>query len=135
MSEKSAFPDHTSQQQQQQQKFDDDKGLYESSRTDSGFISSGNIIVSGEIQQEEEFKEQNQEQAAVVVVEECPMRLDSGVSLSESFSNLSLKSPGWNDLDAKVASKSFQQEKPKHDQQKHELSWQEYYEQDEDGDT
>lgn len=135
MSDKSAFPDSAGTKHRQ---IDDEKTLYESSRTDSGFISSGNILVSGDNLQEEEFKEQNvpPQQPPAVQEESYSMRLDSGVSLTDSFSNLSLKS-GWNDLGTKGAKTSFQEptKEEERPQSAPELPWKSYYEQDEDGDT
>lgn len=103
------------------QKLDSDKcAQYESSRTDSGFLSSGNLIVSEEIVSEDEK----------VQPEESHMHLDSGVDLglSQTFSNLSLKHPELNDLGSKgqKSGKIGQKECP---------SWEVYYQQDEDGDT
>lgn len=103
------------------QKLDGDKcEQFESSRTDSGFLSGGNLVVSGEIVSEDEK----------VQPVGPHMHLDSGVDLglSESFSNLSLKHPELNDL----GSKGHKSEKFA---LKERQSWEVYYQQDEDGDT
>lgn len=103
------------------QKLETDKcEQYSSFRTDSGFLSGGNLVVSGEIASEDEK----------VQPEETHMHLDSGVDvgLSETFSNLSLKHPELNDLSS-IGQKS---EKIA---QKEKQPWEVYYQQDEDGDT
>lgn len=135
---------------------DDDKcELYESSRTDSGFISSGNLLVSGEIVSEEiqsgifentssgpltsgsvEGKEKNSENDTDY------MRLDSGVCLSESFSNLNIKQ-SFNDLNCPKIKQTPVESYIRSDLQKQapvlkvsdDIPWKIYYEQDDDGDT
>lgn len=89
---------------------EDDK--IEASTTDSGFISGSNLVVSGE-----EF------------ATEPPMRLDSGVDLSESFSSLNLKNSDLNDLSCCAKSVIIEEETAKDD------LWKDYFQQDEDGDT
>lgn len=121
---------------------DDDKcGLYESSRTDSGFISSGNLLVSGEIVSEEIQPEPVDSGIIEDKKDQDYMRLDSGVCLSESFSNLNIKS-GLNDLNSpkikQTPVESFLRSDPKINKQpvgKDDIPWKIYYEQDEDGDT
>lgn len=112
---------------------DEDK-LYESSRTDSGFLSGGNLVLSGEILSEEIIHEPepkgHDKNLKTPETQQSLMRLDSGVDvgITESFSTLSLKNPGLNDLNTKTAVQQPEQ----HQQQ---LPWEEYYGQDEDGDT
>lgn len=110
--------------------------MYESSTTDSGFLSGGNLLISGEISEEivpEDIQEEKPCNSGPLdpkqqVVEEEIMRVDSGF-LSENFSNLSLKNPDLNDLSSpkKILSSPLVEEKEQ-------PSWN-YYEQDEDGDT
>lgn len=129
---------------------DDDKcGLYESSRTDSGFISSGNLIVSGEIVSEEIQPTSGNSQSRPLdsgndkEKEQDYMRLDSGVCLSESFSNLNIK-PGLNDLNSPKIKQTPVEPYCKSEPQRtsspvvkpvDDVPWKLYYEQDEDGDT
>ncbi|XP_018571849.1 NF-kappa-B inhibitor cactus-like [Anoplophora glabripennis] len=132
---------------------DDNCGLYESSRTDSGFISSGNLLVSGEIVSEEiqsvsGIPENTSSRPLTLgVVEEKEkdtdyMRLDSGVCLSESFSNLNIKQ-GFNDLNCPKIKQTPVESYIKSDLQKQvpvvkvsdDIPWKIYYEQDDDGDT
>lgn len=123
---------------------------YESrTETDSGFLSGGNLLVSGEItsQEEEEKKQQptvidssrnDKEQSEVAY-----MHIDSGVDvcLSETFSSLSLKHPDLNDLNSKgtTSSTTIKDQKPaviiKTTPSEEQQPWQIYFEQDEDGDT
>ncbi|KAF5283729.1 hypothetical protein FQA39_LY17226 [Lamprigera yunnana] len=121
---------------------DEKYSLYESSRTDSGFLS-GNLVVSSEILSEEIKSEEIQPLTDSRVLEESGqtnqsqsvfMRLDSGVDLglSESFSSLSLKYPGINDLGSKLKEPISPVEVKKPEEQP---PWELYYEQDEDGDT
>lgn len=108
---------------------DDDKcGLYESSRTDSGFLSGGNLIVSEEITSEE----QDSGVAKQRHVEEPYMHIDSGVDiLSQTFSSLNLKHPDLNDLSCKDIKETSTKQRVKVEEQQ----WEIYYGQDEDGDT
>lgn len=123
---------------------DEDKcGLYESSRTDSGFISSGNLLVSGEIVSEEI---QSESDSGIIKDKQEPdyMRLDSGVCLSESFSNLKIQQ-GLNDLNcpkvksqAPVESYVISDSKIKQapvNKIPDDIPWKIYYDQDDDGDT
>lgn len=129
---------------------DDDKcGLYESSRTDSGFISSGNLLVSGEIVSEEIQPASGSSRPLDSGIiedrkEKDPdyMRLDSGVCLSESFSNLNIKQ-GFNDLNCPKIKQTPVESYTRSDLQKQapvgkasdDIPWKIYYEQDDDGDT
>lgn len=111
---------------------DEDKcGLYESSRTDSGFLSGGNLIVSGEITSEEQ--EQDSGVAPKEVhIEEPYMHIDSGLDvLSQTLSSLSLKHPDLNDLSCKDLKEATSKQRVKEQEQ----PWEIYYGQDEDGDT
>lgn len=143
------------------QKFEEDKSeLYDSSRTDSGFISSEitseeltdsgiledkkkvrspllhsqAITDSGIIEEEEDHNIQGDQKKST------SMLLDSGVCLSENFSKLSI-SQGFNDLDAPKkaqlvdsnASLSGQSRQPSIEVG--DIPWKIYYEQNEDGDT
>lgn len=132
---------------------DDDKcGLYESSRTDSGFISSGNLLVSGEIVSEEiqpaSGVSENTRPLDSGIIDDSKekdtdyMRLDSGVCLSESFSNLNIKQ-GINDLNSPKIKQTPVESYVRTDLQKQapvlkvsdDIPWKIYYEQDDDGDT
>lgn len=107
---------------------EDKCGLYESSRTDSGFLSGGNLIVSGEITSEEQDSGLAPKESHT---EEPYMHIDSGVDvLSQTFSSLSLKHPDLNDLSCKEL-----KEEPKPRVAVEEQPWEIYYGQDEDGDT
>lgn len=139
------------------QKIDEDKcELYDSSRTDSGFISgeiysdeltdSGVIeekkkvgansracIDSGVIYEEDEDGVQGDQKKSV------SMYVDSGVCLSENLSKISI-SQGFNDLDAPLKSKLIDLDSPVKEQKTPtkevgEIPWKIYYEQNEDGDT
>ncbi|KAJ3644367.1 hypothetical protein Zmor_027032 [Zophobas morio] len=103
-------------------KLTDEDKFYESSTVDSGFISGGNLTLSGEIRSEEVTPEEPEESGY--------MRLDSGVDLSESFSGLNIKSPDLNDL----SKTKLAPEPPVAEEETDEL-WKEYFQQDEDGDT
>ncbi|KAJ3621812.1 hypothetical protein MTP99_002365 [Tenebrio molitor] len=103
---------------------DDKFGIYESSTTDSGFISGANLTVSGEIKSEEVIQESGDNY----------MRLDSGVDLSESFSGLKIKNPDLNDLSCTKIKQSATSKPPVEETTKDDL-WKEYFQQDEDGDT
>lgn len=123
---------------------DDKCGLYESSRTDSGFLSSANLTVSSDQLLSEEIRSAPDsgviEEDDVDKTEQGYMHLDSGVDvgLSETFSELSLKSPTLNNLNStklrtnddisKVQSTTTasDEERP---------PWELYYRQDEEGDT
>lgn len=101
---------------------EDKFALYESSRTDSGFIS-------GEISEEQsQLLTESGDIEESVNKEDMQLRLDSGVvlSLSENFSSLSLKNPDLNNLNSSTIIES--EPEPK-------VPWELYYEQDEDGDT
>lgn len=127
---------------------DDKCGLYESSRTDSGFLSSANLTVSSDQLLSEEIKSP----ADSGLIEEDDierpednnyMHLDSGVDvgLSETFSGLSLKSPSsLNNLNSTkirtnedVSQVSQVQSNLTSDQER--PPWELYYKQDEEGDT
>lgn len=101
--------------------------LYESSTTDSGFLSGGNLVLSGEIAPEDEVVEaprgRDQEQGDG---KEDYVRLDSGVDvgLNDSFSELDLKKSGESDSVETDTEKAVVQP-----------SWEVYYAQDEEGDT
>ncbi|KAF5306205.1 hypothetical protein FQR65_LT07482 [Abscondita terminalis] len=127
---------------------DEKFSLYEASRTDSGFLS-GNLVVSSEILSEEIRSEEIEPPSDSGVLEESAksksicnnqsvfMRLDSGVDLggglSESFSSLSLKNPGLNDLSSnKLKEPICPVELSKPEEQP---PWELWFEQDEDGDT
>lgn len=119
---------------------------YESrTETDSGFLSSGNLLVSGEItasqEEEEDYKTPSQQPPTSSRDDKeenqsSYMHIDSGVDvcLSENFSSLSLKHPDLNDLNSKGSQKpSTIITTTKEEQQQQ--SWQNHFEQDEDGDT
>ncbi|RZC34589.1 cactus isoform 2 [Asbolus verrucosus] len=106
---------------------EDKFGVYESSTTDSGFISGGNLVVSGEIASEEATPE-----SLVGHQQDSYMRLDSGVDLSESFSGLNIKNPDLNDLSC---TKTKPTPEPPVETAKQDDLWKEYFQQDEDGDT
>lgn len=116
---------------------DDKFSLYESSRTDSGFLS-GNLVVSSEILSEEIQPLTDsgvlEDSAKSIQNQSAFMRLDSGVDLglSESFSSLSLKYPGLNDLSSNKKEPISPVEVNKPEEQP---PWELYFEQDEDGDT
>lgn len=108
-------------------KQDDKCGLYESSRTDSGFLSGGNLVLSGEIVPEEDAEPRRPDKPPAAL-----MHIDSGlICLSETFSGLGLKNPDLNDLGAKEGKRATKEEPKQQEQQ----PWEVYYEQDEDGDT
>lgn len=131
--------------------FPDGSGDYKLSEearaeTDSGFLSGGNILVSGEICSQEQEEEslvpppaqpsrQDQQE------KEAYMHIDSGVDLclSEKLSGLSLKHPELNDLNAssKAVAGAIKPPPPSIITTKEEppQPWQIYFEQDEDGDT
>lgn len=124
----------------------------EKGETDSGFLSSGNLLVSSESCELEVATD-----AATAPVAPEPMRVDSGVDfrLSESLSQLSLQQVTLNPLAADdrvqteptfeltpVTAEKLEQRKiearriNEHLPQKPiELDWQLYYTQDDDGDT
>ncbi|XP_078037050.1 NF-kappa-B inhibitor cactus [Augochlora pura] len=125
----------------------------EKGETDSGFLSSGNLLVSSEISEQE-----TADAAATAPVAPEPMRVDSGVDfrLSESLSQLSLKQVTLNPLASEtvqaeptfeltpVTSEKLEQQEIEalriNDSQREiekpiELDWQLYYTQDDDGDT
>nr|CAH7713546.1 unnamed protein product [Callosobruchus chinensis] len=100
------------------QKTDDKGSLYESSTTDSGFLSG-------------EITEETPDSADLMLV-------SSGVCLSENFSKISISDEknSLNNLDA--PKKTVSQQKPpvaRTRQSVDEVLWKIYYEQDEDGDT
>lgn len=112
---------------------EDKSEFCDNSKTDSGFLSGGNLtyssgelLVSGEIADFGEAEEKVEKKKLQQVES---MRLDSGVDLNESFSNLRLQNPSLNDLSSKTAleAPSAQAAVP--------LSWEVLYEQDEYGDT
>lgn len=118
---------------------EDKCGLYESSRTDSGFLSSANLTVSSDQLLSEEIKSAPDSGLIEEDDIEQSMRLDSGVDLglSETFSGLSLKSPSLNNLNSTKlrtnddiphvqTNVSSEEERP---------PWELYYRQDEEGDT
>lgn len=100
-------------------KLDDDLCNYEQ-RTDSGFLSGENITDSCELKSEDRDEGNRDDKQGDY------MHLDSGVDicLSETLSSLSLKHPELNDLSGKETVKPAP-----------EPSWEQHYEQDEDGDT
>lgn len=125
----------------------------EKGETDSGFLSSGNLLVSSEICEQEAT-----DAAVTAPVAPEPMRVDSGVDfrLSESLSQLSLKQVTLNPLASDtvqaeptfeltpVTSEKLEQQEIEalriNDSQREiekpiELDWQLYYTQDDDGDT
>lgn len=142
------------------QNLDEDKcGLYSSSRTDSGFISSEitseefddlgvieekkkvgyikPVIDSGIIEEEDEDSLQGDPKKPT------SMLLDSGVCLSENLSKIYI-SQGFNDLDAplkttlvdstpSLSGKNESQQRTK--DATPDIPWKIYFEQDEDGDT
>lgn len=144
------------------QKFDEDKSeLYDSSRTDSGFISSEiiseELTDSGILEDKKKVRSPPLHSQAITdsgIIEEeeqdhsiqgdqkksTSMLLDSGVCLSENFSKLSI-SQGFNDLDDpkkaqlvdSTASLSGQPRQPSIEVG--DIPWKIYYEQNEDGDT
>lgn len=100
------------------------------SKTDSGFLSGSNLY-------SEEFLSEEKESCEIFPEgdSKCEesMRFESGIILTESFSNLSLKNSGLNDL-----SSSKKKVCDDGDVKKKEVErppWEIYYEQDEDGDT
>lgn len=110
--------------------------------TDSGFLSSGNLLVSGEIsgEQQTQSKTIDDDDADGDKLDKSYMHIDSGVDvcLSETFSSLSLKHPDLNDLNSKGGVKDHQrqqQHQPNTKTTAEEQPWQIYFEQDEDGDT
>lgn len=126
---------------------DEDK-FYESSRTDSGFLSGGNLVLSGEIvseELEEISEDRNAGNLKTQPGSEVHMRLDSGLDLTESLSNLSLdRNSGYNDLSSTSSkqcsstpfSPSITPNTHQSDSSKaHEANWDLYNEQDEDGNT
>lgn len=126
---------------------DEDK-FYESSKTDSGFLSGGNLVVSGEIVSEElsssSHTDNSNDKLKTPETEKVLMRLDSGVDLiiTESLSNLSLeKNSAYNDLNSSnkpnnlTSTTSSLTVSKQFDASKEQPPWELYYEQDEDGDT
>lgn len=127
---------------------DDKCGLYESSRTDSGFLSSANLTVSSDQLLSEEIKSPADSGLIEEDDTERPednnyMHLDSGVDvgLSETFSGLSLKSPSsLNNLNStkirtnEDVSQVSQVQSNLTSDQEH-PPWELYYKQDEEGDT
>lgn len=108
---------------------EDKCGVYESSRTDSGFLSGGSLIVSGEITSEEQ---DSGVLAKEIHTEEPYMHIDSGVDvLSQTFSSLCLQHPDLNDLSCK----ELKEETSKPRVTVEDQPWEIYYGQDEDGDT
>lgn len=99
---------------------EDKFALYESSRTDSGFISGEISEEQSQLLTESEVIEES------VNKKDMQLHLDSGVvlSLSDNFSSLSLD-PDLNNLNPPITTKPEKQKVP----------WELYYEQDEDGDT
>lgn len=124
---------------------DDKCGLYESSRTDSGFLSSANLTVSSDqLVLSEEIKSPADsgliEEDDTAKPEEGYMHLDSGVDvgLSETFSELSLKSPSslnnLNSTKSRTTEEVSQVQSNVTSDQEH-PPWELYYKQDEEGDT
>lgn len=118
--------------------------------TDSGFLSGGNILVSGEINidQEEEDEKRRQQSSSPPPTrrednkEKAYMHIDSGVDvcLSEKLSSLSLNHPELNDLNSnkqqqKSSSIITKLDDENRQQQQQQQPWQIYFQQDEDGDT
>lgn len=124
---------------------EDKASLFECSTSDSGFISSGNLIYSGEITSEEiqpERKSPTVDSGVIDVNLKTPeirsdisMKLDSGVdlALSQSFSNLDLKD--LNDLNSGPCQTQITESEPKISNVPPKQQWELYYEQDENGDT
>lgn len=119
---------------------DDKCGLYESSRTDSGFLSSANLtsdqLLSEEIKSATDSGLIEEDDGGKV--DSGYMRLDSGVDvgLSETFSGLSLKSPSLNNLNSTKRTNDdipHTQTNIKSEQER--PPWELYYRQDEEGDT
>ncbi|KAL3269478.1 hypothetical protein HHI36_008546 [Cryptolaemus montrouzieri] len=119
--------------------FDDDK-LFEPSRTDSGFISSGNLIISEEIIDEPEDQSSDNKTRDFHREDKDRMLVDSGVvCISENLSNVSLKDSDLNDLSSKKQKPvdcdsrkvSVTSVKPNPS----DIPWKIYFQQDEDGDT
>ncbi|CAH1155834.1 unnamed protein product [Phaedon cochleariae] len=111
--------------------------LYESSRTDSGFLSgeiSEEITDSGIIEEKPLNTDFCNLDSGIIDEEKKvttePMLLDSGVCLTESFSKISIEESGLNNLNSpkKVAA-------PVECKKNDEIPWKIYYEQDEEGDT
>lgn len=143
------------------QKFEEDKcGLYGSSRTDSGFISSEiiseDLSDSGIIEEKKKvgfsssrlgtdsgvIDEEDEDRAQEDPKKPTSMLLDSGVCLSENLSKISI-SQGFNDLDApkkqppvdSSASLSGKLKPLQPTKEVVDIPWKIYYEQNEDGDT
>lgn len=98
--------------------------LYESSTTDSGFLSGGNLVLSGEIAPEDDVEEVGRDGGGDE--KDYYVRLDSGVDvgLNDSFSELNLKNTGGSASEDRGSEKVDNQP-----------PWEVYYAQDEDGDT
>lgn len=110
----------------------EDKLIYDESFTvDSGFLSGGDIVFSGEIKSEEISPESEPVRSDLKVPVEEPelMRLDSGIELSEKFCNLTVKYPNMNDLNG------GQRKTPALREPGKKITWEMCYEQDEEGDT
>lgn len=120
---------------------EDKCGLYESSRTDSGFLSSANLTTSSDQLLSEEIRSTTDSGLIEDEKEDKSyMRLDSGVDvcLSESFSNLSinLKNPTLNNLSStKLRTNDNLNQTTQNIVEKEPHPWELYYKQDEDGDT
>lgn len=141
---------------------DSDSGnLYDSSRTDSGFLSGPNIVSERCFSEEISCSEKSVELTPQQSPEQkdrskYDMRLDSGVDigLSENFNSLSIQNASLNDLNASQTKTNLVDSIPctniyvspaiKEPTQPHTLSqpepqsspiWELYFQQDEDGDT
>lgn len=115
---------------------DDKCELYESSRTDSGFLSGANL--TSEQLYSEEIRSNPDSGVIEEEKEDSYMKSDSGViCLSENFSNLSLnlKNPSLNDLNSTKSRTNEEVNKCQTNVEQKEQSWMLYYRQDEDGDT
>ncbi|GJQ71353.1 putative positive regulation of antifungal peptide biosynthetic process [Trypoxylus dichotomus] len=129
---------------------EDKNSLFECSTSDSGFISSGNIIpLSEEISWEEirpERKSPTVDSGVIDVnlktpefISDISMKLDSGVdlALSQSFSNLHLDLKDKNDLNSGSCLPSGSTSNIEYNVSNipEKQQWELYYEQDENGDT
>lgn len=121
---------------------------FECSTSDSGFLSSGNLLSSGEIFSEEiqpERKSPTVDSGVIDVNLKTPeiacdtsMKLDSGVdlALSQSFSSLNLDTKDLNDLNSSTYHPSISSTTDlKISNVPEKQQWELYYEQDENGDT
>lgn len=142
----------------------DNKSLYDSGRTDSGFLSGANLLsseqyLSEDISTPSSPVKSKEFDSGEIKSEDKIMRLDSGVDvgLDDKFSNLSLQDTQTNNLSISSSSKSKSEiscinitssyesnicpQSPRYAQVPYDtkssplLSWEIYFQQDEDGDT